>query len=195
MWEYLTPVTSISALLAAYVISVLPGPIKRLLSSILLGGFLCLSLVYQMWEFNDSGIINYFTGQASATNILQQKIENYKMTNYIESNLSETDRVQFLWDGRTYYCDQRCVSDETQALAMLLSHGSPSPKSLAHQLRNRGITHILLSRPDAFWFISYHDPNGLHKSAFNYFEQTFLPACAKSIFVDNLTTLYTLTCE
>ncbi len=193
--RFLTPVSAIVALMAAYVISYLPKTIKKWLSAILLGGFICLSMFYQLWEFNDARIIKYFTGQASAADLLQAQVGNYRATNYIQSNLSETNRVQFLWDGRTYYCNQRCVSDDTQALGMNLSNGAPAPESVAHQLRTQGITHIMINRPDARWFIDFHDPDGLQKSALNYFEQIFLPACAKSIYMDNITELYILTCQ
>jgi hypothetical protein len=114
---------------------------------------------------------------------------------YIENNLSNTDRVQFLWDGRAYYCDQRCIADNAQSVGLLLSKDSPSPEVLAHQLREKGITHILLSRPDAFWFINFHDPAGLHQAALDYFESTFLPACARPIYVEDLTELYILVCQ
>ena len=193
--RFLVPVSSVVALLAAYVISNLPEVIKKWLSAILLGGFICLALAYQLWEFNDAGIIKYFTSQASAANLLQTQVGNYNLTNYIQSNLSETDRVQFLWDGRTYYCDQRCISDDTQALGMKLSDGFPTPESVAYQLHIKGITHIMLNRPDAHWFIDFHDPDDLQKSALNYFERIFLPACAKSIYMDNNTELYILTCQ
>jgi hypothetical protein len=193
--RFLTPVSAIVALLAAYVISRLPKTIKKWLSSILLGGFICLSFFYQLWEFNDAKIIKYFSGQASAADLLQAQVGNYRATKYIQSNLSETDRVQFLWDGRTYYCDQRCVSDDTQARGMNLSNSAPAPESVAHQLRTQGITHIMINRSDAQWFIDFHDPDGLQKSALHYFEQIFLPACAKSIYTDNITELYVLICQ
>lgn len=83
----------------------------------------------------------------------------------------------------------------SQALGMLLSDGSPTPRSVSYQLRTQGITHILLSRPDAHWFIGYRNPDGLQKSALDYFERIFLPACAESIYVDNITELYILACQ
>jgi hypothetical protein len=72
---------------------------------------------------------------------------------------------------------------------------SPLPETLAEQLRAAGITHLMLNRIDANWFIEYHDPGGYHQTTLEYFEDHFLPACGRSIYSDSGVELYEIVCD
>ena len=131
----------------------------------------------------------------TTTKFLERNVYDYKTTEYILEHVDKTDRVLFLWSGQGYYCDSRRLPDDEQTIAILLSMDSPTPEALAHRLRSNGITPLLLGRPDAYWFISLHDPKNLHRDAWEYFENTFLPTCGESIFKDNLIELYQIACN
>ena len=131
----------------------------------------------------------------TTTKFLERNVYDYKTTEYILEHVDKTDRVLFLWSGQGYYCDSRRLPDDEQTIAILLSMDSPTPEALAHRLRSNGITHLLLGRPDAYWFISLHDPKNLHRDALEYFENTFIPTCGESIFKDNLIELYQIACN
>ena len=133
--------------------------------------------------------------ESSANEFLQKEVYDYKATQFIQNNLQQTDLVLFLWDGHGYYCGDRCVPDNDETMAIQLSIDSPSPETLAHQLHSKGITHILLGLPTAYWFISLHDPRQQHQFALDYFKKDFLPACAKPIYQDDQTELFSLTCK
>jgi hypothetical protein len=61
-------------------------------------------------------------------------------------------------------------------------------------LRSQGITHLMLSRLDAAWFIATHDPHGYHQNSLDYFETVFLPACGKLLYTNNQMELHQITC-
>jgi hypothetical protein len=65
-----------------------------------------------------------------------------------------------------------------------LAFESPLPEELARDLHDRGITHLLLSKPVAKWFITNHNPLGMHRQTLNYFTKTFFPSCGKIVYSD-----------
>ena len=193
--RFLLPLSGFLALLSAKVIFQFPRLIKQAVSVALVGGLMLVTSIYQLSSAYDSGLLNYFTGRLSESEFLQKEVYDYNTTRFIQENLKQTDRVLFLWSGQGYYCDDRCLPDGDQSLAIQLSITTPEPESLARQLHLMGVTHILLGRPDAYWFISLHDPLQRHSTALNYFETVFLPACGNSIFTDGVLELYSLTCK
>lgn len=193
--RFLIPLSAFAAIMAAGVIESAPSLLKNLLRYGLLGGLMILSLIQQMLTIQNTGVWNYVTGQKSGGQFLQEINNNFSTILYIQNALAPTDRVMFLWDGRGYYCDERCIPDDEQSAAIRLSIDSPAPQRLARDLNEQGITHLMLSVPDASWFIFYHDPRGWHQDAFDYFDDTFLPACGRLIFEDKGIKLFELTCR
>jgi hypothetical protein len=193
--RFLLPLSGFLALLSANVLSRFSRLLQKSLSLALVGGLMIVAVVYQVLQLSDAGLLNYITGRFSANEFLQKEVFDYKVTQFIRNELQPTDRVLSLWDGQGYYCGDRCVPDNEETVAIQLSLDSPSPEALAHQLRLRGITHILMGRPDAFWFISLHDPLHRHQHALDYFEKVFLPACAKSIYREGQVELFSMTCQ
>jgi hypothetical protein len=193
--RFLIPVSAFAAIMAGSVIERSPVMLKNLLKFGLLGGLMVLSLLHQIVTIQNTGTWSYFIGQNSAAQVLQKTNNDFDTILFIQGSLAANDRVLFLWDGRGYYCDKRCIPDDEQSTAIRLSIDSPAPQQLAQELDKIGITHLMLSTPDAIWFITYHDPRGLHRKAFDYFTKTFLPVCGKPIFRDEGIALFELTCH
>jgi hypothetical protein len=168
--------------------------LKHLLKLGLIGAMF-LSLFGQIPLLNDLGLKRYFVGDKSPAQVLQSINNHFRMIFYIQNNLSPMDRVLFLWDGRGYYCEQQCIPDDEQSTAIRLSINSPEPQQLAKELKELGMTHIMLSRPDAEWFISYHDPHGRHQTALDYFTRIFLPACGQPVFQEGGFGVFEITCR
>lgn len=190
--RFLLPASAFLALLAGDVIQKSLPVIRKTITYGLLSSLLLASLVYQILLF--LSYVPYFIGQKSAADILRLSVDNFQITQYIQENLKPDERAQFLWDGRGYYCDARCIPDDEQSTAVLLAINSPSPETLAHELHLKGITHLMIYKTDALWFINYHDPHRLHQQALDYFEHTFLPACGNSVYKDGQMELFQITC-
>lgn len=191
--RFLLPPFAVLALLAADVIQRLPPLIKKITTIGLLGILLLVSLIYQASLFQSYSA--YFIGQKSTADMLKESVNDFQMTQRIQELLRPDEHAQFLWDGRGYYCDARCIPDDEQSTAVSLAVNSPLPQTLAHDLRAKGITHLMLSQTDAIWLIAYHDPNHYHRQALDYFENIFIPACGKLLYANNnKMELYQITC-
>jgi len=193
--RFLIPLTAFAAIMAGSVIERFPSVLKSLLKFGLLGGLIILNLIQQIVTIQNARMWGYLSGQNSAAQVLQWTNNDFDTIQYIQDTLAPTDRVLFLWDGRGYYCNQRCIADDEQSTAIRLSMDSPAPQRLARDLDEIGITHLMLSVPDASWFIFNHDPRGWHQDAFDYFDDTFLPACGRLIFEDEGMRLFEITCH
>ena len=113
----------------------------------------------------------------------------------VQETLAVDERALFLWDGRRYFCHVNCIPDDEQSTAVRLAVESPSPETLASELSKSRITHLLLSKPDVNWFMTYHDPQGMHRETLDYFTDTFFPACGKLVYSDEAMSLYEITCR
>lgn len=192
--RFLLPLSAFFAILAGSVIERTPTLVRHVLKLGLIAGLLIVSLVYQFLVLRNSGTFSYMAGTTSPETLLTLFVDDFGVKKYVHDALDPSARVYFLWDGRGYYCDSRCIPDDEQSQAVKLALGSPSPARLTQTLRSEGITHLMLHRTDANWFVRYHDPFGNHRQALEYFETQFLPACGTSIYKDAGTELYELNC-
>jgi hypothetical protein len=197
--RFTLPFSAFLAVFAAVVVENFAISIKRInIMPILKAGFvgtlLFYSLFYQLTYIQISGLTSYYLGYSSKKDLLQNSVNNLSITLYITEFIPENNKVQFLWDGRGYYCDKRCIPDDEQSNAIILSTVQPQPEQLAYELKKQGITHLLLSLADAHWFIAYHDRDNEHKKALSYFEDIFLPACGKLVIQTNISQLYKIDC-
>ncbi|MGC1377632.1 MAG: glycosyltransferase family 39 protein [Anaerolineales bacterium] len=193
--RFLIPPSAFLAVFAGNVIEKAPKFIHVFLKTFIVGGLMVLSLFYQLLMLQGSESLAYFTGQKSVADMLLMSEQDFGMIQHIEKTFQPGERAQFLWDGRGFYCDARCSPDDEQSTAVSLSLDSPPPQQLAHDLREKGFTYLMLSHPDADWFIAYHDPHGLHRKALDYFQTTFLPACGKMVFQDQGMELFKIECR
>lgn len=193
--RFLLPVYGLLAILAGSVIERFWSPLKQTLKLLLITAPLILILVLQLSVLNNSGVFSYLAGRRSSEQLLGVFVDDYAVKQFIQGSLQEDERVLFLWDSRGYYCDTRCIPDSNQLNAVILAVDGLSPEELTHELRSQGITHLMIHTIDAEWFIEHHDPNRYHSLALQYFQEQFLPACARSIYQDDTTELFELTCD
>lgn len=193
--RFLLPVSAFLAILAGAVLDRFPHFPRNTFRLTMIAGLAVLSFAYQLTVLKNSGTFSYVLGQMSTNELLGTFVDDYRVKQFIQKTLSEQEHALFLWDGRGYYCDSRCVPDHTQSLAVRLTLQSPQPQQLADDLRADGITHLMLSSTDASWFIQYHDPNGNHRRAMEYYREQFLPVCGKSIYKDEGMELFEITCH
>lgn len=193
--RFLIPLTAFLAILSAAVIESFSAFWKNLLRIGLIGGFILFNLLFQLVWLQQKDSLAYLSGEKSASEYLEDLNYDFHIMQYIQASLDVDERVLFLWDGRSYYCDARCVPDDEQSTAVRLAFDSPPPETLAGDLRESGITHVLLSKPDASWFIAHHDPRNLHHQSLNYFTDTFFPVCGKLLYSDRDMELYEMACQ
>ena len=192
--RFLLPVSAFLALFAGAVLEKIPKAPGNVLRYAMIPGLLIFNLVYQTLTLRNSGTFEYIAGQKPATEILRLFVDDYSVKEYIQRELDPGDRALFLWDGRGYYCDERCIADTEQSIAVGLALGSPVSDELSRELRGRGITHLMLSSSDADFFIRLHDPDGFHRHAWDYYRNTFLPDCGRSVFKDGGMELFEIVC-
>ena len=193
--RFLIPLTAFLSILAGAVIETFPILWKNLLRFALIGGFMLFNLIFQVVWLEERGAWTYVSGQTSASQYLQKMNNDFRTIRYIQESLDDKSKVLFLWDGRDYYCDARCVPDDEQSTAVRLAFGSPSPETLANELRKSGFTHLMLSKPDANWFVTYRDPRGLHLKTLDYFTDSFFPSCGRLVHRDQEIYLFEITCQ
>lgn len=190
--RFLLPAFTVASVLAGNVIHNSHSFFKKIALYGILIPLLTASLIYQtLLLYNYSP---YFSGKKSTVGILRDAVNNYQMTQHIQETLTSDERALFLWDGRSYYCDSRCIPDDEQSTAVLLTIDSPSPYELADELKEKGVTHLMVNFTDAEWFINLHDPNNYHQQAFDYLMDIFIPACGKSVYIHNEMELFEIIC-
>jgi len=192
--RFLLPLSAFLALFAGAVIEKFPSMLRNVLKFSLISGLLIFNLVYQTLTLRNSGAFGYIAGQNSAVEFLRLFVDDYSVKQYIQETFSSDERALFLWDGRGYYCDERCIADTEQSIAVGLALDSPAPEELSEELRGNGITHLMLSSSDADFFIKFHDPAGFHGDAWDYYRNVFLPTCGRSVFRDGGMELFEIDC-
>lgn len=193
--RFLLPVSAFLALFAGDVIERFPKVPGNVLKIVFITGLMVYNFVFQVVTFRNSRAIDYIAGQRSSDDLLHLFVEDYGVKQYIQEELDPDERALFLWDGRGYYCDERCIADTEQAMAVGLALDSPPPEELSQKLLNMGITHLMFSANDAGFFIRLHDPEGLHRSAREYYLEKFLPTCGRSVFKDGGMELFEIDCN
>jgi len=196
--RFLLPVFPLFSLLAAASIASLaersPRPwLGRTLSSALVAVSVIPTLIFAALLRYHRPSPPVVVGAMSKREFLETMVSNYRAMEYIRENLPREARVLMLWDGQGYFCDERCIPDAEQSQWVQLSEGSPAPESLSRLLRSRGVTHLLVSE-DAAVIIERHDPAGLHREAWTYLEQVFLPTCAEGVYQDEWVGVFEITC-
>jgi hypothetical protein len=132
-------------------------------------------------------------GFEAKTDFLQRNIRDFSGIKYINQQLTDSDYVMLLWDGRGYYCNDRCLPDIDQSHWISLVNDLTESTSLSHVLQEQKITHLLLSNEDASFFILKHDNAGIHEEALQYLIYKFLPQCGRMIHEDDWSSIYQIT--
>lgn len=152
-----------------------------------------VTLIYNVLFFIKIRPVGVVLGLESSSSFLSRIVGDYTALEYIQTNLPDASRVLMLWDGRGYYCDQRCIPDiaHSQWADIVAQHKDVA--AVIGYLRSRGITHLLYSAEDAA-YITQHDPLGYQRKALDFLLSEVRLACTREIFNDSLIYMYELTC-
>ncbi|MDH3943500.1 MAG: glycosyltransferase family 39 protein [Anaerolineae bacterium] len=168
--------------------------IKRAFAVGLVGGFVMVTLVYQVIHQLDVFPYPVLIGSESKSSFLTRELYDYPAMQFIEESISEDERVLMMWDGQGYYCDERCIPDVDQTRLMRLYQLELSPLELASKLINEGNSHILID-VEGFSFFNYYDVDGLHIRASRYFFERFIPKCGEEVFRDEKVIIFEIVCQ
>jgi hypothetical protein len=187
------------AVLAALGIGVLAGKlggkmIWRVLSAGVIGGLAFTTVFYQLLDTAATAPWKPALGMESKAQFLERMVTDYGATQFVLQELPLQSRVFFLWDGRGYYCDTRCIPDTTHGQWTDFVVSNPLPAELSALLRGRGITYLLVSESDAV-FLLQHDPQGEQNNAWNYLVNEFIPQCANQIYRDSNSAVFEINCK
>jgi len=195
--RFLLPLFPALSLLAAYVLVELAGRLKGSTGRILVRGLgfgvLTIALVYSILFFMSVRPLGVVLGTETREAFLRRQIPLFTMQEYIQTNLPQEARVWMLWDGRGYYCDARCVADIDQSRWTQLAMHSWDVNQAAVELKDKGATHLLISKQDAN-FVAQFDRSGLQLRAQEFLYDQFLPVCGKTLISDEYYDLVELTC-
>jgi len=197
--RFLLPLFPSLSLLTAFVLlrlgELISTPVvRRILGIGLLGGLVVTSLVYQVILFGSISPLAVILGIESKHTFLQRTVYDYPALKYAQDQLPTEARIMMMWDGQGYYCDQRCLPDAEQAQWTLMANTIYEPLSLASALKERGVTHMLLSMEGLNFFLQ-HDPMGQHLAAAELYLHQFRQACTKEIYRDQYMILDEITCN
>jgi len=198
--RFLLPIFPALALMAAYVLACIAQGLKRwskaakplVFLSVVIA--LLAVVIFQLAVFFALPPAGVILGQESKDSFLQKRLANYRALQFVQENLSTHERVMMMWDGQGYYCDERCLPDADESNWTRLTEPAADPYDMAAQLQAKGVTHLLLNRPD-LKIILDHDPSGRTERAADFFQEVFLPACAEEIYRDPHMLLVKLDCE
>jgi hypothetical protein len=196
--RFLMPIFPCLSILAASVITSdfivnRLGKLYKVISTSLLGIPFGLTLILQVvfiFLFNPMGVLG---GWESKDEFLRRTVDQYRMMEFIDTNLPSEARVFLMWDGRAYYCDERCLPSADQSHWTWLATDANGVEAVTERLKGLNATHLMYSKSDAEFFLR-HDPLGLHSRALSLFLEDYQPACTRKMFEDNEFFLFEITC-
>jgi 4-amino-4-deoxy-L-arabinose transferase-like glycosyltransferase len=196
--RFLLPLFPALSLLVAYVLNVhlvrWASRVGWILRDGLVYGVATATLLYSILFFVQVKPFGVIAGSESRAHFLERMVPDYAVMQEVQRSLPVSSRVMLLWDGRGYYCDQRCLADTDHARWTSLVGSSASLADVNQRLKEMGITHLLVNWADVD-FILQHDPTGEHKRALDFFKQQYVPACAHPVYQDDWAELYEISCK
>jgi hypothetical protein len=133
-------------------------------------------------------------GTASKADFLGP-IGTYRALQFAQARLSPDQRLMMMWDGRGYYCDQRCLADPEQSQwTQVAAAARFDVTAVTAALRARGFTHLLFAPTNAD-FIIQRDPGGQHRLAAEFFVRRYAPQCGRLLYRDLEGEVYEITCQ
>jgi len=150
----------------------------------IIGGLVFASLAIIMEYYVQIKPHRVILGLESKSDFLSSVLMDYDSINFINQQLTEDDKVLAPWYGKGYYCDGRCLSDISQLKWPALIESTKDLSEINKWLKNNGITHVMLSWEDIYFFVNSHDPYKIHRKAFLCLQNDYLNNCAKKIYED-----------
>jgi hypothetical protein len=194
--RFLLPLFPLLSILVSVVLVDGIGRFRRRWRTIAVGlmaGMLAVTLFYSVLFFVSVEPYSVVSGLMSKDDFMRRVTTDYAALNYIQTKLPANTRTLMLWDGRGYYCDERCLPDVDHARWTYLVATHPTIDKVVAELRRLGVTHLLTS-VESVDFMLQHDPTGDHLRAARFFANEFQPKCLREVFTARGTTVYELTC-
>lgn len=108
---------------------------------------LSLNVVAQTMEFLANNPLLYLAGLQSREKYLENNLgDHYRAMNYINENLPDSAKIQFLWEPRTYYCQREAHPDAILGSFKHLVFLEGEAEGIAEHLQEAGITHLLFHK-------------------------------------------------
>ena len=164
----------------------------RALVSSLVGGVLVVTAICTALLFNNVRPVAVVAGVESKESFLARSVRDYTATQFIQTVLPLDAKVMFMWDGRAYYCDERCWPDQEQGRWMRIS-ATGNVLSVAASLNDEGVTHLLFSIDDVSTLLG-HDPDGTLYESLLFYVDEFEPLCTEVVYSTESARLVELTC-
>lgn len=193
--RYLLPLFPALSVISAYVFFQLVRRVRlgRFLVYTLVTSLMLVALGFQLFMAMLLPPWPVVIGTESKSDYLYRAVNQYAAIRFVTEELPEEAKVMMLWDGRAFYCDERCLPDRAQQSwpMLVLAHGTVEAQAKA--LHTIGITHLFYSKSDHQFFMEL-DKSGLHHDAGQILLDEFVPACAEMLFDDRNVSVYELTC-
>ena len=119
-----------------------PG-LRVILPALALGA-IATTLAYQVVYATTTRTLSVVLGWESKASYLRRILYDYSAMEFIENELPENAQVALLWDGRSYYCDSRCLPDADLSRWPRLLQETGSAQAAVEALRSRGVSHVLV---------------------------------------------------
>lgn len=107
-------------------------------------GLLAATLAYQVLYAASTRPIPVVLGLESKASFLRRSLYDYSAMEFIDGELATDARVALLWDGRGYYCSDRCLPDADLTRWPRLIREVGSGHAAVKVLQAQGISHILV---------------------------------------------------
>jgi len=108
---------------------------------------LSLNLVTQTMEFLANNPLLYLAGLQRREKYLENNLgDHYRAMNYINENLPDSAKIQFLWEPRTYYCQREARPDAILGAFKHLVFLEEETEGILEHWREAGITHVLFRK-------------------------------------------------
>ncbi len=197
--RFLLPLFPTLSILTAYVMLNLSQrfsrpSLGRIAITSLVGGTIAATLIYALIWFVSMQPLAVISGTISKADFLTENVSQFNAVQFIQENLSPSEKTLLIWDSRGYYCDSRCVPDIEQSMWTQMVARTPNVAGVLKQLQAQGISHLAVSWSD-IEFLSHHDPTGLYNRALNFLLDDFVPACARKIYEDDAMYIFEITCQ
>jgi hypothetical protein len=136
-------------------------------------------------------------GIDSKQDFLIRVLRDYPGISFVNNNLPKAAVPIFLWDGRGYYCKNKCLADVDQSRWSALIQNTSSLEKISIWLQKSNITHVFFSKEDITYFLLKHDQQKIHLQATKFLLEKFVPDCTNIIFEDEWSVVYQInaTCK
>ncbi len=169
---------------------------RKSLSYLIWTVIICVFLLNLFHFFYTGGYIFHGVEKMYPQNIskiLRREVNYYPAAEYINSNLPEDSHIFLVGEARTFYFKVKTTANTAldETLIVEFAARSQTPEDLIDLLKDRGITHILLNRPEAERLQKKYDYFDWESHADKEVYDDVLPAC-EVIFKGNGVTIYEL---